>query len=105
MGKAVYPDLKAGNKATEKGALTCPRAEDMQPEYWMSREQMLHLAFYSFLAQKTGEAVYPALHDVLLVYRRGVSGLFKDIRDKPELIQSGWEQPRILPGGSRRYRY
>ena len=86
-GKAAYPNLGAGVKAAEKGPLNCPRAEEMQPEYWMSREQLLHLAFYSFLEQKVTHTAYPPLHDVLLVFRRGISGLFQTLRDKPEDIQ------------------
>lgn len=88
-GKVTYPDLKAGKAASEKGALFSPRAEEMQPEYWMSREQMLHLAFYSFLEQKVAEQTFPALNDVLLLYRRVMSELFKDLRDDyQEEIQS-----------------
>lgn len=74
---ASYPDLNA-HRANQPEALTNPKGKDMLPEFWMNQEQLLQLAFYSYLQQDNG-TILP-LHLVLNKYRSGIKKMFNILR-------------------------
>lgn len=74
---ASYPDLQAVT-AEQAVRLKPPSAQSMQPQFWMSHEQLLQLSFYHFLWKQQGaDAKQASLDQLLLRYKSGMKRLFK----------------------------
>ncbi len=73
--RADYPDLKV--KIEDKpGPLNPVRAQEMEPEFWISSKQLVSLAFYIHLQKQYPE---PYLHPAILLsrYKSGMKQLYK----------------------------
>jgi len=62
-------------------------AQLMQPDFWISPPQMLHISFYHYLYKNDGKQHGAKSIDILLsIYRAGITRLFNSLREQlPEL--------------------
>lgn len=85
--KASYPDLPV-SQAQQAAILQRPIAQTMQPEFWMSPEQLLAVAFYHHLKTRANfwnDERYLALDVLFNKYRMGMKKLINALPLSMEL--------------------
>lgn len=76
---ADYPDLNA-HAAQQAIALPSPSAQTMQPQFWMSHEQLLHTTFYHYLWKTQAQGHTASRIDTLIRrYEAGMRTLVKKL--------------------------
>ncbi|TXH67608.1 MAG: hypothetical protein E6Q85_09360 [Thiothrix sp.] len=81
---ASYPEL-AVSATNEAVRLEPPSASSMQPQFWMSHEQLLHLSFYHYLWKTQGAVSATRLDSLLLRYESGMKNVLKALAREPTL--------------------
>ena len=80
---SAFPDLPADIDVTEPIKLTKISGQLMQPDFWMSPAQMLHLSFYYYLYEQYPDSATNSNSksvDVLFnIYRGGIQRLFQNL--------------------------
>ena len=93
--RAKWPDLRVSEeKASNAVCLDPPKGRAMEPDFWISHRQLLHLAFYIHLQGNTPGP--RSIESMLKRYRNGMAVLFKAIRERkhPRTGEARSEQRR-----------
>ena len=78
-----YPTLDVAD-VSQPVKLEAPSAIDMEPEFWVSPSQMMHLCFYHHLQRLNGDI--PPIEEVLKAYQKGMRDLINTLAIEPPLF-------------------